>query len=514
MNESNVVELKAPAEDALGELLKEGARQLLAQAIEAEVAELLIQYAGQTVNGKRAVVRNGHLPERSIQTGLGEVPVKVPKVRDRSGGGIKFNSKLVPPYLKRTKNVEEFIPWLYLKGISTGEMQPALEALLGEGATGLSAATVSRLKKSWEADYRQWSQRDLSRRRYVYVWADGVYSNVRMDDRLCLLVIVGSDDTGRKEVLAVVDGYRESEASWLEVIEQLESQGLTIPPKLAIGDGALGFWKAVAKKWPQTAQQRCWVHKTANVLNKVPKSVQPKVKAALHEIWMAETRESAYKAFDRCVRRFEAKYPKAMECLVKDKESLLAFYDFPAAHWQHIRTTNPIDKRVFDLVKDFGTSESPKSTRSSTTHWCPGRPGHPAFRHNIASSLRLHTGLPYDWTPRSDAPLGSPLAPSARRVSRVASRLPGTTRLRFALHGGQRSVFATVRLRTTKTKNCGNRMTTLAMAWKLMETAQNKWRRLWGYKLLADVVEGVKFKDGERVEDHSQGTAETAVHQI
>ena len=514
MNESNVVELKAPAEDALGELLKEGARQLLAQAIEAEVAELLIQYADQTVNGKRAVVRNGYLPERSIQTGLGEVPVKVPKVRDRSGGGIKFNSKLVPPYLKRTKrvfdlvkdfgtsespkstrsstthwcpgrpghpafrhniasslrlhtglpydwtprsdaplgsplapsarrvsrvasrlpgttrlrfalhggqrkNVEEFIPWLYLKGISTGEMQPALEALLGEGATGLSAATVSRLKKCWEADYRQWRQRDLSRRRYVYVWADGVYSNVRMDDRLCLLVIVGSDDTGRKEVQAVVDGYRESEASWLEVIEQLESQGLTIPPKLAIGDGALGFWKALAKKWPQTAQQRCWVHKTANVLNKVPKSVQPKVKAALHEIWMAETRESAYKAFDRCVRRFEAKYPKAMECLVKDKESLLAFYDFPAAHWQHIRTTNPIE-----------------------------------------------------------------------------------------------SVFATVRLRTMKTKNCGNRMTTLAMAWKLMETAQNKWRRLRGYKLLAEMLEGVKFKDGERVEDHSQGTAETAVHQI
>ena len=370
MNESNVVELKAPAEDALGELLKEGARQLLAQAIEAEVAELLIQYADQTVNGKRAVVRNGYLPERSIQTGLGEVPVKVPKVRDRSDGGIKFNSKLVPPYLKRTKNVEEFIPWLYLKGISTGEMQPALEALLGEGATGLSAATVSRLKKSWEADYRQWRQRDLSRRRYVYVWADGVYSNVRMDDRLCLLVIVGSDDTGRKEVLAVVDGYRESEASWLEVIEQLESQ-------------------------------------------------EPKVKAALHEIWMAETRESAYKAFDRCVRRFEAKYPKAMECLVKDKESLLAFYDFPAAHWQHIRTTNPIE-----------------------------------------------------------------------------------------------SVFATVRLRTMKTKNCGNRMTTLAMAWKLMETAQNKWRRLRGYKLLAEMLEGVKFKDGERVEDHSQGTAETVVRPL
>ncbi|BCX82391.1 hypothetical protein MIT9_P1977 [Methylomarinovum caldicuralii] len=253
----------------------------------------------------------------------------------------------------------------------------------------------------------------------MYVWVDGVYSNVRLDDRLCLLVVVGSDETGRKDLLAVVDGYRESEASWLEVIEQLESQGLTVPPKLAIGDGALGFWKAIAKKWPKTAQQRCWVHKTANVLNKVPKSVQPKLTEALHEIWMAETRQDTYQAFDRCVKRFEAKYPKAIECLTKDKESLLAFYDFPAKHWQHIRTTNPIE-----------------------------------------------------------------------------------------------SVFATVRLRTIKTKNCRNRMTILTMAWKLMETAQKKWRRLRGYNLLADVVEGVKFKDGERVEDHSQGTTEAAGHQI
>lgn len=420
MNESNVVELKAPAGDALGELLKEGARQLLAQAIEAEVAELLGQHIGQTVDGKRAVVRNGYLPERSIQTGLGDVPVKVPKVRDRSGSGIKFNSRLIPPYLKRTKHLEEFIPWLYLKGISTGDMQSTLESLLGEGVGGLSSGTVSRLKQNWETDYERWRKRDLSRRRYVYIWADGVYSNVRMDDRLCLLVIVGSDDTGRKEVLAVVDGYRESEASWLEVLEQLESQGLSIPPKLAIGDGALGFWKAVARKWPETAQQRCWVHKTANVLNKVPKAVQPKVKEALHDIWMAETQAAAHKAFDSCVKRFEGKYAKAMECLAKDKESMLSFYDFPAEHWQHIRTTNPIE-----------------------------------------------------------------------------------------------SVFATVRLRTTKTKNCGSRNTTLAMAWKLMENAQKRWRRLRGYKLLADVVQGVKFKDGERVNmDLSQGTAESAVHQI
>ena len=420
MTDSNVVELKAPTQDALGDLLKVGARQLLAQAVEAELAELLALHADCQVDGRQAVVRNGYLPGRTIQTGLGDVSVKVPKVRDRSGRGIKFNSKLVPPYLKRTKSIEDFIPWLYLKGISTGDMQATLESLLGEGIAGLSAGTVSRLKQSWEADYGRWRQRDLSRRRYVYVWADGVYSNVRMDDRLCLLVIVGSDDTGRKEVLAVVDGYRESEASWLEVLEQLESQGLTIPPKLAIGDGALGFWKAVAKKWPQTCQQRCWVHKTANVLNKVPKAVQPKLKAALLEIWMAETRKGARKAFDDCVKRFEAKYPKAVECLLKDKEAMLAFYDFPAMHWQHIRTTNPIE-----------------------------------------------------------------------------------------------SVFATVRLRTAKMKNCGSRTTTLTMAWQLMTTAQKRWRRLRGYKLLADVVEGVKFKDGERIEnDQLQGPGDSAVHQI
>ena len=420
MSDSTVVELKSATSDVLGELLKQGAQQLLAQAIEAELAQLLARYADAKVDGKQAVVRNGHLPERTIQTGLGDVPVKVPKVRDRSGQRIKFNSTLVPPYLKRTRNVEEFIPWLYLKGVSTGEMQPALEALLGEGARGLSAGTVSRLKRSWEADYEQWRKRDLSRRRYVYVWADGVYSNVRLDDRLCLLVIVGSDDTGRKEVLAVVDGHRESEASWLEVIEQLETQGLKIPPSLAIGDGALGFWKAVAKKWPETATQRCWVHKTANVLNKVAKSVQPRLKEALQDIWMAETRDEAYKAFESCVKRFGAKYPGAVECLEKDKDSLLSFYDFPATHWQHIRTTNPIE-----------------------------------------------------------------------------------------------SVFATVRLRTVKTKNCGSRKTTLTMAWKLMATAQSKWRRLRGYKLLADVISGVKFQDGERVDtDQTQGVPDQAVHQI
>ena len=409
MSDSKIIQLNKPVEDPLHEVLQQGARELLAKAVEAELNTLLTQYASLEINGKKAVVRNGYLPERMIQTGLGDIPVKVPKVRDRSGQGLKFNSALVPPYLKRTKAIEEFIPWLYLRGISTGQMQPALESLLGEEAKGLSANTVSRLKQQWEQDYDTWRQRDLSKRRYVYIWADGIYSNVRMDDKLCLLVIIGSDDTGRKEVLAVVDGYRESEASWFEVLSQLESQGLTIPPKLAVGDGPLGFWKALAKKWPETATQRCWVHKTANVLNKVPKAVQPKVKEALHDIWQAETRDQAYRAFDSTIKRFEAKYARAMECLKKDKASMLAFYDFPAELWQHIRTTNPIE-----------------------------------------------------------------------------------------------SVFASVRLRTTKSKSCGSRKTTLAMSYKLITTAQHTWRRLRGFRLLADVVQGIQFKDGERVEQDLQ----------
>ena len=225
MSDSKIIQLNKPVEDPLNEILQRGARELLAKAVEAELNALLTQYSTLKVDGKKAVVRNGHLPERTIQTGLGDIPVKVPKVRDRSGQGIKFNSTLVPPYLKRTKAMEELIPWLYLRGISTGQMQPALESLLGKDAKGLSANTVSRLKQQWEQDYDVWRKRDLSKRRYVYIWADGVYSHVRMDDKLCLLVIIGSDETGRKEVLAVVDGYRESEASWLEVLSQLESQG-------------------------------------------------------------------------------------------------------------------------------------------------------------------------------------------------------------------------------------------------------------------------------------------------
>lgn len=418
-NNHNVTDLHRP-ENPLNELLKQGAQQLLAQAIEAEVQVLLEQLSALQVNGKQGVVRNGYLPERRLQTGLGDIPVKVPKVRDRTGSGIKFNSKLVPPYLKRTKNIEELVPWLYLRGISTGDMQPALESLLGKEAKGLSANSVSRLKQQWEAEYEQWRKRDLSKRRYVYVWADGVYSKVRMDDKLCLLVVIGVDDTGRKEVLTVVDGYRESEASWLEVLTQLQSQGMTIAPELAIGDGALGFWNAVTKFWPTTRHQRCWVHKTANILNKVPKSVQPRMKESLQDIWMAETRDEAYKAFRLFEQRYGAKYPKATECLVKDKDEMLAFYDFPAEHWAHVRTTNPIE-----------------------------------------------------------------------------------------------SMFATVRLRTNKTKSCGSRKTTLAMAFKLMKTAESNWRRLRGFKLLADVIRGVKFQDGIRkTEEYQQDIALESIHQI
>ncbi len=404
LSDSNIVSFNTPAQnDPLQEVLREGARRLLAAAVEAEVAELLEQSRSPTSGDRPAVVRNGYLPARTIQTGLGDVPVRVPKVRDRSGSGIKFNSKLVPPYLKRTQSLEEFLPWLYLRGVSTGDFSEALQHLLGPQAPGLSAGTISRLKQGWEADLKSWQQRDLSKKRYVYIWADGVYSQVRLDDRLCLLVVIGSDENGRKELLALSDGYRESAASWEDLLLDLTRRGLKTPPKLAVGDGALGFWKGLAKVWPDTDQQRCWVHKSANVLEKLPKSMQPKVKEALHNIWQAETREAAYHAFDTCIERFDAKYPKAMACLAKDKREMLAFYDYPAEHWQHIRTTNPIE-----------------------------------------------------------------------------------------------SVFATVRLRTTKTKNCGSRDTTLAMAFKLMETAQKKWRRLRGYKLLADVITGVKFVDGVR----------------
>lgn len=415
MSNDNVVELKQPSliQDPLTEMLRKGARDLIAKAVNAELEELLAQYSGELVDGKQRIVRNGYLPERTIQTGIGDVEVKIPKVKDRHGAGVKFNSKLIPPYLKKTKSIEELLPVLYLKGISTGDFNEALGALLGDTAKGLSANTISRLKKEWENEQAAWSQRDLSLKHYVYIWADGVYFNVRGDDdRSCILVLMGATDKGKKEVIAIESGLRESAQSWRELLLSIKQRGLVMVPKLAVGDGALGFWKALNEVYPSTVHQRCWVHKTANVLNKLPKSIQSKVKEDLHNIWMAETREAAYKAFDETVERYSAKYPGAMNCLKKDKEELLAFYDFPAEHWIHIRTTNPIE-----------------------------------------------------------------------------------------------STFATVRLRTHKTRNCVSRKTILAMVYKLIKSAEKRWYRLRGFELLADVIDGIRFIDGEREQEERSEVA-------
>lgn len=333
--------------DALTEVLRRGARDLLKQAVEAELRAFLDDHAEHRLDdGRRAVVRNGYQPERRVQTGIGDVPVQVPKTRDRSGSGIHFTSNVLPPYLRRSRSVEELLPWLYLKGVSTGDFQEALTALLGEQAQGLSASTLGRLKQQWLVEHDVWRERDLSSRRYIYWWADGIHFNLRGDDddRACLLVIIGVLGDGTKEFVAIDDGMRESTQSWYELLIRLrDTQGLTSAPRLAIGDGALGFWKALEKAWPGTRGQRCWVHKTANVLNRLPKSAQPKAKSALQAIWMAESREKAEQAFDAFVTAWGDKYPKAVETLAKDREALLAFYDFPASHWQSIRTTNPIE---------------------------------------------------------------------------------------------------------------------------------------------------------------------------
>ena len=393
-------------EDPLTEFLRQGAHDLIQKAVEVELHGLLAEYGNITdLSGHQAVVRNGYLPEREILTGLGAVTVRVPKVRDRSGSGIKFNSALAPPYVRKAQRVEAALPWLYLRGISTGDMQEALSVLLGPAAKGLSPAVVSRLKAQWTQDYQTWSQCDLSAERYVYVWADGIYSTLRgEEERLCLLVLIGVNERGEKRLLALSDGYRESKASWLSVLQDLQARGLKTPPALAIGDGALGFWAAVDEAWPETRGQRCWVHKTANVLNDLPKSLQGKAQSGLREIWMAATKAQADTAFNRFVRDYGVKYPKATAKLVKDREALLTFYDFPAEHWAHIRTTNPIE-----------------------------------------------------------------------------------------------STFATIRHRTTRTKGCVSRNTLMGLVFQLALTAEHSWRRLRGFRLLPDVVQGIPFKDGLRV---------------
>jgi transposase-like protein len=395
------------AEDPLTAVLRQGAQRLLAQAIEVEVAMLLAQYADRhDGQGRQAIVRNGYLPEREVQTGIGAVRVKVPRVRDRSGVGIRFHSALLPPYIRRSKSLEALLPWLYLKGVSTGDFSEALQALLGPDAPGLSPATLSRLKQGWHDELAQWQQRDLTGKRYVYFWVDGVYLETRLEDaRHCILVLIGADAKGQKELVGLWDGYRESEQSWKELLLDLQSRGLAHGPTLAIGDGALGFWKALRQVYGQTRWQRCWVHKTANVLDKLPKDLQPQAKQRLQAIWMAPDRQRAAIAFDLFIATYEAKYPKAAECLAQDREELLAFYDFPAEHWGHIRTTNPIE-----------------------------------------------------------------------------------------------STFATVRLRTDKTRGCLSRVTMLAMVFKLYQSAAKRWHRLRAAHYLPEVMHGILFKDGLRVE--------------
>ena len=415
-SDSEVVGFRASFEgrSPLDELLREGARRMLQSAIEAEVDDFIVGHAQRADDqGRRLVVRNGSLPEREILTGAGKLVVRQPRVRDKSpdaGDRVTFSPNVLPPYLKRTESIEELIPWLYLKGISTGDFSEALQALVGDAAKGLSANVVVRLKEQWSQDYEEWSQRDLSSKEYVYLWADGIHVNVRLEDdankRQCILVLMGATPDGRKELIAILDGYRESEQSWTELLLSLKHRGLSMTPKVAVADGALGFWAAARKVFSEMREQRCWVHKTANVLNKLPKSVQPKAKSDIHDIWQAETRKAANTAFDHFLEKYDAKYPKACECLRKDRAVLLTFYDFPAEHWAHLRTTNPIE-----------------------------------------------------------------------------------------------STFATIRLRHRRTKGSGTRRTSLAMMFKLAESASKKWRRLRGYEQIVHVIHGRQFIDGTRQED-------------
>ena len=384
------------------EVLREGARRMLQSAIENEVAEYIEAHEHiRNKNGHRKIVRNGHLPQRELITGIGPIKVRQPRVNDKREGG-KFTSKILPPFMRRVPSIDALIPCLYLKGISTGDFVEALEAILGPQASGLSATNIVRLKDVWKQDYEQWRKRDLSGNRYVYIWVDGIYFNVRLDDeRSCILVMIGATADGKKELIAVYDGYRESKLSWQEILRDLKARGLREFPELAVGDGALGFWAAVAEEFPTTRIQRCWVHKTANILDKMPKGVQGRAKKRIHDMYTAETKKQALKAYEEFLHLYEAKFPAACECLRKDKDVLFTFYDFPAEHWKHIRTTNPIE-----------------------------------------------------------------------------------------------STFATVRLRTVRTKGCGSRIATLTMVYKLAEQAAKHWNRLNKSELIILVIQGVEFVDG------------------
>lgn len=391
-------------------ILREGARKMLQQALENEIEEYLMKYSQTDKKGHRLVVRNGYHPQREIITGIGPVTIRAPRVDNRKIDPERKNpytSAILPRYLRRIPSIDNLIPALYLKGLSTNGFQDALASILGEGAKGLSATNIVRLKKTWEDEFKCWSNRYLSNKKYAYIWVDGIHFNVRLEDeRCCILVIIGVDEQGNKELIAVEAGFRESALSWKEILLSLRARGLEEAPKLAIGDGALGFWKALDEVFPHTKRQRCWVHKTANILDKMPKKLQPKAKSLIHEMYMSDTEENALKAYDHFISVYGKKYPKATNCLTKDKDDLFSFYSFPAMHWVHIRTTNPIE-----------------------------------------------------------------------------------------------STFATVRLRTKRTKGCGSRIATLTMTWKLCCEASKTWRKMKGYKDLPKVIQGMFCKDGNFVEE-------------
>lgn len=410
---SSLVSLRLATEPVvhvtLEQVAREGARRALQKAIEDEVTEYIDARAHHVdESNHRLVVRNGRKPPRTILSGVGPLEVIQPRVDDRrvdeNGVRFRFTSKILPPYLRKTKAIEDLVPWLYLKGISSGEMPDAL-VHMGFDGSGLSPASVVRLLQAWQGEYCDWSKRDLSGKRYVYLWADGIYFGCRLsDDRPCLLVLMGATEDGKKELIAMIDGQRESETSWTALLLDLKSRGMSEPAKLATGDGSLGFWLALSKIFPATRQQRCWVHKTINVLDKLPKGQQPAAKGMLHEIWMSATRAGAIAAFERFIEVYGTKWPRATECLQKDRSELLAFYDLPAEHWGHLRTSNPIE-----------------------------------------------------------------------------------------------STFATVRLRTYRTKGPGSREAGLAMAFKLARKAESRWRKLNGAEKLQDLIDGIVFVDGEQI---------------
>jgi putative transposase len=349
MKMDNVVSLGSPAgitsaKTALEEVVLEGARKMLQAALEAEVSEFIFRFSNVVdTSGHRAAVRNGYLPKRDVVTRIGPVSVEQPRVRDKNRKE-KFTSKILPPFLGRLPSIDALIPALYLKGVSTGDFSEALSAILGPQASGLSSTNIVRLKEGWEVDYDVWSTRTPTGKRYVYLWADGIYFNVRIEDvRPCVLVLMGATEEGKKEIVAVWDGQRESKESWMSVLRDLKRRGLEHPPELAIGDGALGFWSALEEEFPSTQNQRCWVHKTANVLEKLPKSVQVDAKKLIHKMYMAPKRDDAMLAYEEFKHVYHVKYPKAVECLTKDEHTLFTFYDFPTEHWLHLRTTNPIE---------------------------------------------------------------------------------------------------------------------------------------------------------------------------